>query len=724
MRRDATAQPTDASLDVAPPLGGKARRLLELRDAGFPVPAFTCAPCDPRETLARLGPSVAVRSSASLEDGAEDSFAGQFRSFLDVRTEQELERAVAACLDSARAPSVAAYCAAVGADHEDLEMGVVVQRMLRPELSGVAFTVNPMTGADEVVIEACEGVGDALLSGTVDPLPPQHPLLARHAPAIERMARAIQSHFGAPQDVEFAVEDGTLYVLQARPVTRIRFAPGIGEWTNADFRDGGVSCTVCTPLMWSLYETVWQDALPGFLREIRLLGRDEDFQAGRMFFGRPYWNLGAVKRCLATLPGFVERRFDEDLQVQPRYEGDGVVTPVTLGGVLRALPTVLAVPRVWKRQARYAEAFLGGGFDALEADFEQTAPSDPTARLAARIEQVFRVTETNYFRTIFCASLAKLDFSEAFPDASDTALVGGLPPLRHMAPLRAIRAMAARGERDVEAIMRRFGHRGRNELDLRVPRWDEDPAFVDALFDCVPPVHGGDASEAYALALEQALAGLPRRQHKRFRKKLARLRRFLWLREEMRDLSTRVYHRIRKDVLAVAEARELGDDVFFMPWQAILADDRSGIARAREVFDGHRAFAAPNEIGARFPSAAPADAALAGIAAGPGTATGPAHVARDVTAAMAAPDGAILVCPFTDPGWTPVLSRVAGVVTENGGQLSHAAVICRELGIPAVLGVREATRRIRSGDTITIDGDQGTVADLRELDTAPEEGTS
>lgn len=71
--------------------------------------------------------------------------------------------------------------------------------------------------------------------------------------------------------------------------------------------------------------------------------------------------------------------------------------------------------------------------------------------------------------------------------------------------------------------------------------------------------------------------------------------------------------------------------------------------------------------------------------------------------------GQILVCPFTDPGWTPVLDRAAGVVTETGGLLSHAAIICREYGIPAVLSVTDATRRIGHGDTITVHGSEGCV---------------
>ena len=71
--------------------------------------------------------------------------------------------------------------------------------------------------------------------------------------------------------------------------------------------------------------------------------------------------------------------------------------------------------------------------------------------------------------------------------------------------------------------------------------------------------------------------------------------------------------------------------------------------------------------------------------------------------------GDILVCPFTDPGWTPVLDRAGGVVTETGGRLSHAAVICREFGIPAVLGITDATSRIKSGAQIVVRGSEGLV---------------
>jgi pyruvate,water dikinase len=689
-------------------LGGKAAGLLELRRAGFSVPPFLCSPTDLARAVRALGFPLAVRSSAAVEDGAAASFAGQFRTFLNLRSLAEVEAAVQGVLASAEASSVRAYCRRQGIDPASLRMGYVVQRMVRADLAGVAFTLNPATGAEEVVIEACEGTGEALLEGTRSPLAPDHPLLQRHRPQIESLARRIQRHFGAPQDVEFAIEGGALYVLQARPITRFGFVSDLGEWTNADFRDGGVSSTVCTPLMWSLYESVWDDALKGCLRELRLFR--EDFPAGRMHFGRPYWNLGAVKRCLERLPGYVEREFDDDLSVETTYEGRGVTTPHSLRAILAALPTLLATGGFLRRQATEAARLLDGGFDRLAREYE-TVPPEPAPPFRALIERAYPSVERTYFRTIFAAVLARVALKTSFPQVDIAPLMAGLPPLRHLEPLAELRRMAACGETDVTPLLRRFRHHSRRELDLRAPRWDEDPEFVRGLLAATDPRPQPAPERRFEAALAEALRDVPFGKRRRFRRQVARLRRFVWLREEVRDLSSRMYYLIRRWTLEIARRRGLGDDVFFMTFRELLADDRSQVERGREVYESFRHFAAPNEIGSRF-AQAPASAAggaLTGLAASPGHARGAAHVARTVEDAVGMAPGAILVCPFTTPAWVPVLDRVTGVVTETGGLLSHAAVICREVGVPAVLGVRRATERIPPGRAISVDGTRGRV---------------
>jgi phosphohistidine swiveling domain-containing protein len=707
--------------------------LAELQSAGFPVPAFVVSPPDLYEALVELGSPLAVRSSASVEDGPGASFAGQFRSYLNVRTPRELEAAVRACRESVHAPSVAAYCERSGIDPSAIRMDVIVQRMIEPQLAGVAFTIDPTTGEERVVIEACEGLADELLSGTKAALPDDHPLVRKFRPQIEALARRVQRHFGAPQDIEFAADEDQVWLLQARPITRIAFAPDMGEWTTADFRDGGVSSGVCSPMMWSLYQFAWERALKGFLRKVHLWRGD--FEAARIFFGRPYWNLGAVKACLARLPGFVEREFDNDLNVAPTYEGDGRRTPVTLGGVLRTLPTVWAIRSFFRRQERFDGAFLERGFERIERQYDDLS-DDVVASLRRLIERDYLLTETNYFRTIFAVSLAKLDFKQAFGEADYAQLVAGLPPLLHMAPIRALQEMAARNDRDVTRLLRQFRHHTVRGLDVCHPRWDEERHFVSGLF-ADPPLAGTSSTQAaYEAARARVEMGLRRWKRRRFARKLDRLRRFVWLREQMRDLSSRMYYHIRRHLLMFGADRGIGDDVFFMTFQEVLADDRSQIERRRETYEAFRNFNAPGEIGAGYRTGGEGSFGLSvgkefdavavggeldavavgsglnelvGIAASRGVVQGVARVARTPQEAARVERGAILVCPFTDPGWTPVLARVGGVVTETGGLLSHAAVICREFGIPAVLGVPAATSRIPDGASITVDANTGRV---------------
>ena len=694
------------SENVRTTLGGKASTLHELQSAGFLVPDFVVSPTHLPKAVEALGLPLAVRSSATLEDGCELSFAGQFESFLNLNSLQAVETAVDLCRASVNQPLALNYCRANGVDVSALRMEVLVQRMIMPEIAGVAFTVNPATGAEEVVVEACEGTSEELLAGRQSALPADDPRVIRYFPEIEKTCREIQRHFGAPQDIEFAIENGTLFILQSRPITKIAFHPNVGEWTNADFRDGGVSSGVCSPLMWSLYQFIWDRALNGFLKEIRL--SRQDFPASNFFFGRPYWNLGGVKQCVAKLPGFVEREFDLDLSVEPQYEGDGICTPVTLLGVLRVLPTLLAVRNFFRSQSAFDRQFLDEKFSQLCQGYQQV--SNKTERFRELIEHAYFTTETNYFRTIFAASLAKLDFMTAFPDANYPSLVAALPKMRHMAPIDSMRDLIVGNEQERSRFLRQFRHHSCRGQDISQPRWDEDPELIREMIETLPNSVNADPTSAYQRAREQALLKLPVRKRKKFNRKLDRLRDFVWLREEMRDLSSQMYYLIRRHVLEIARQKGIGDDIFFMTFQEILDDDRAHIDRRREVFESYRNFQAPNEIGSRFTYHPRLhQGALRGIGASPGNAKGVARIARTVQEALQIERNAILICPFTEPGWTPVLDRAIGVVTETGGLLSHAAVICREYGIPAVLGVTGATKRIRDGSVVMLDGDNGFV---------------
>ena len=100
---------------------------------------------------------------------------------------------------------------------------------------------------------------------------------------------------------------------------------------------------------------------------------------------------------------------------------------------------------------------------------------------------------------------------------------------------------------------------------------------------------------------------------------------------------------------------------------------------------------------------------LTGRAISPGVASGPVHVVLEIGQFASVPQGCVLVAPSSDPGWTPLFPRLSALVLETGGQLSHAAVVAREYGLPAVAGIASATTILRQGELVTVDGSTGIV---------------
>ena len=775
---------------------------------------------------------VAVRSSGVLEDLPQASFAGQYETFLNVTGFEGLEAAVERCWASVRNERVIAYCRRNRIPADRLRMAVVVQEMIPAEASGVVFTVNPLTGIDtEMMIEAAWGLGEGVVTGKIEP--DQFVLDARTketlraaigekrlkvvaavrggrrevpvAPAdrkrpcltteqlreIATVAREVQILYGAPQDIEFAYFKGRLYLLQARPITTFSFSKDLGEWTTADFRDGGVSAAVCSPFMWSLYDFIWRHSMPDYLKMLGLLkGEINRDEWGKVFFGRPYWNVGAVKRAVSEIPGFVERNFDKDLSIIITYEGDGVKTPVTPMRVLKAIPTLLALNKTYKEQLDFDKRFVLE-FERIEEAYQRL----PLRALSAEeflshyrrlIEKDYFTTETNYFRTIFNQSNSKLDFKVSLDRLNAKGasiaylnLISGIPRLRTLLPLqdlwrladrivkqpglkeRILRmeteklakkiASSKRGEAsvwsEIKAYIDAYGYHSRTELDITVPRWKEDiPFVVDMLKDFLRThdktpdpelLHQKQhqlyleerrkAEEAFHRTLFSRLDLYSRRT---FFRRLDLVRQYAWWREEMRDRSTRMYALIRAYTLEAARrllesgSLDCEDDIFYLRFSQVfdLLEGRLSAAEARAVIAENRAYNAsfrsfknPNEIGWRWkveeePRAeAGAKDTLYGIGCSPGKSRGTVKVIRRIEETHRLDKDDVLVTFFTDPGWTPVLNLVSAVVTETGGLLSHAAIISREYGIPAVLNVKHATALLHDGQTVEVDGDQGVV---------------
>ncbi|MFC3999317.1 PEP/pyruvate-binding domain-containing protein [Nocardiopsis sediminis] len=291
------------------------------------------------------------------------------------------------------------------------------------------------------------------------------------------------------------------------------------------------------------------------------------------------------------------------------------------------------------------------------------------------------------------------------------------------------------------AFLEVYGHRAAAEVDIGMPRWGDDPApLFAAIANYLRVDDPGQAPDLrFARAAERAQAMITEldRRARRSRSVRGRLGVFLMRRSReltgLRELAKFAwllpFHRMRQQLVLIGEelaARgllERADDVMFLELAEVHsaveqgADHRGPVAERRAVY--RRELRRPEvpglllsdgtDVESLLPPPLPVEGAMAGLPAAPGRATGRARVVRDPVGAHLEP-GEILVAPTTDPGWTPLFMTAAGLVTETGSPIAHGPTVAREYGIPAVICLRDATRRIADGDLITVDGTAGTVA--------------
>lgn len=330
-------------------IGGKAENLFRLKGLGMPVPRFVVIPW---ETLrvGLAGPELeaelpgifegtrhfAVRSSAIGEDGAAYSFAGQFESYLLVPPGEVTAR-IEAVRQSAFSDRVTAY-----RKHHGLSdaggVAVIVQEMVDADAAGVAFGANPVTGnRQEKVINAVIGLGDGLVSGTVNadqfilngaeiqsiPASESQTEPALSPDQIRRLGQildTLENALGQPQDIEFAVKDGEIYLLQTRPITTLMQKPEGNYilWDNSNIIESYPGVT--TPLTFSFIRGSYEVAYKLFSAYLgvsdAVIRNNERVFANTLGFlnGRVYYNLKTWYHMLAMLPGYsINARYMEKM---------------------------------------------------------------------------------------------------------------------------------------------------------------------------------------------------------------------------------------------------------------------------------------------------------------------------------------------------------------------------------------------------------------------------
>lgn len=716
-----------------------------------------------REAHRELGaPLVAVRSSATAEDLADASFAGQHETYLNVAGEGELLSALRRCWASLWSARALRYRAARGVDHLGVHIAVVVQRMVSADFAGVLFTVDPVAQrADRMLLEVAPGLGEAVVSGHTtgdiyrlqrEPLviaEREQRVAGRPTPSdtlvlhLGRLALDLEAHFGCPQDVEFAFEGGSVYLLQSRPITTLGAAeieplPPPAELTRIqrkmlEANDDDRFPVAPKPLdQWTfrmvipalanaarilgldideaderaMMAEVWREfiVLPPPRPTFRLLGLPQRIAAALRNDWMAWWEAEAFVRILDVCAPVDLRALDDAalLRRADRIEEttreilfkrfEGILSQMAV--IALRLPVTVAVGR------KRADAVLGDLVSGLHT----------------------RTSEVN----LALYHLARRAVS-AGPEVFLAIRAGRPEDLRASEAGRAFLA-------EVEAFLEEHGHRETTGLYLSAPTWRQDPApmwgLLRGLLDATEPPSEQAGYKRYEAAVEEvtrAIRFVPGLSDT-FRGTLERLRKAIVFRERSHYDLARVFSAMQAIVAEIARRlHERGqlpspDDIFYLTEAEIrawlhegvppLAEVKKLVQRRRATYGVVNGKWQKRAFGAGAEGASGGDE-LRGTGASSGVVRGRARVIRDEREFGRLLPGEILVCRYTNPAWTPLFTLAAGVVTDTGGAASHAAIVAREYGLPAVLGAPGATTRITDGQEILVDGTEGRVLLLR-----------
>ena len=825
----------DADLDTIKPIGSAIRE--RLRMAEMP-PAVREAVL---QALQKSGTQhyYAVRSSATAEDLAFASFAGQQDTYLNIKGEEEILDAVRNCWASLFTDRAILYRMQNGIDQEKIYMSVVIQRMILPEVSGIMFTADPVSGHRGLIsIDAGYGLGEALVSGLVSPDiytfnkasgQIQSKSIAEKKLAIlpvagggtekvtitgekatrqvlddalikdlAELGQTIEKHYGCPQDIEWCLSSGlsadsspTLSILQSRAITSLYPLPA--PLPQDDALHIYVSLNHIQ-VMTDPISPLGIDMLRLMLPFDKSARSAEEHQRVKAAAGRVYIDISEILALqtarkvfplffknvdalaagamaeLINRPGFTDRIKKDDETVKAFKSFFKPVVFKAIQAILFKRPegAIQSINEYIENRLREAEKAIEQakpGTDRLEAirrtadftaDFKNLLPRLMPAIVSFKALENWeeKLLGSRIYTSTLVTGLEGNITTEMGLLIGDLAdQVRCSPDLIHEFENEDYGTLLTRihnlpgheaFKEAFHSFMAKYDMRAAGEIDIAKERWIEHPEpLAKSILAIVHSAPEGIHRQEYQLTKEKALQAADdlvkevAAKHGRLKAQIVRrliriVRNYLPVREHPKYLIMKLLLLCKRAFLA--EAKHLVEkgllatekDLFYVNfWELYQAiQDNSNLTdlveQRKEEYRHFKKLSAPRlltcdgeEPKASYQREDLPAGSLIGMPVSSGRIEGIAKVVTD-PAETSLNKGEILVAPFTDPGWTPLFINASGLVMEVGGLLTHGTVVAREYGIPAVVGIVDATKKIKTGQKIRVEGDAGYVLILDE----------
>ncbi|WP_069790865.1 glycerol-3-phosphate acyltransferase [Cyanobacterium sp. IPPAS B-1200] len=734
-------------------VGDKAANLSLLKQWGYSVPdGWVIKAGDDLDTFCDFAnPSIqnplVVRPSVLDKDSLTVSAAGIYESYLDITDGATLKHRIIDCLSSYHSAIALNYRQNKGTKEKSLM--VIVQKQIRGEFSGVAFSRNPINQLDDCIcIEGVAGDTSKVVSGQVSPekyqvyladdvlkgrgnIPPSVLF------SVAKIAREIErTHKNIPQDIEWSYDGQTLWILQNRPISTL-----YPLWTRKIAQE--IFPKPLPHLSWGVHNilisAVARDIVSIILQD---KGKDLEFnKIAILHYSYGYFNatlLGEIFLLIGLPPESLQYLTDGEKFAKP-----------SLSSILKNIPTLWRL--LVKEWTLFKDFQVKGDrtFNPLLDELEEINPNQlSNQELLQRIDNILEGLKTaTYFKTLaylsyiirqtlFKVNAQDLDnqniteiraIEELKQIAIDTRNLFSGIQLQELEPQNYPSFFATLSESsDGESVIKRlnewlekYGYLSEITTDISVPRWSENHRIMKIMFTKFVADNSIKAITNNKLKTQNIQQKIVQKRYE--------------LKGEIVDINNKLFSHLRSTFIALGEKLSQDQilldekDIFFLKIPEIKqlvnqkTDHQHIISiinkRQQKCQEYKEIKKIPYLIYGKSPkinidskiSPKTTQNQLQGIPASMGIIEGKIKIIRTLTQNINIDKETIIIVPYIDASWSLILAQAGGIITEIGGQLSHGAIIAREYSIPAVMNIPQASRILRNNQKVRLDGQKGIV---------------
>lgn len=714
-------------------------------------------------------PKLAVRSSASDEDDKGFSFAGQNSTYLNITNLKDLKSSIQKCFSS-----IDKHASQVYREHflgkSEGHMNVVLQAMVDPKFAGVYFSQDPRGKTHGDLIEYSIGLAEDLVSGKITPYKIDinttqkewHPeWTSKYTRELKELGKKVKNSLGLEVDIEWAIDsNGELFLLQARPITAIYShtnRKNIIEKELERINDSFASNTIWdgnTFSQWSsipsyLSFSIMKESFApekSFSKALKTLGYlsfvDEVFSPHESIVDRIYGHvyINLTKMCPLYF-GPIPYELDPNPRVHLKFNWKRidiqtiVRTPLSLFNMIKVGWDLSSKRREWLDECSK---------ELVKFNSVMNRPNDPNMyqtwdgkSLIDRFsKEVFIYTNhTQHWPLVLVilvestihsleAILKSVTGEKEAKELINTWMAKGLRTATYQMNRSFQKACLDQNSQDF--FMSRYGHRGAGELDLKNPRWAE---LGPKAFYKIDKESQSAEKEENDFNIEEEVEKLQTFKKTIIIQQWNLLKDMLELREKWKMASLRPFSHIRYIAKELGSRAKIGSDIFELSHQEILkysvGHDHSFkdeyekiIAQRNEENQIYKLYSLPTIVNHQTLEEVikgnydDDSTSLKGEALSPGLTFGTIKIISDASEVdlESLPNDLIVVAETTDPGWTPIFTKAKGIIVEKGGILSHSAIVAREMGIPAISGIRNSLHKFKDGQRIRLDGNNGHIS--------------